>query len=161
MRLGTERKIKNIVRSILYIIFSVLKIRIIFIIIISYHHHHPHPPPSHHHHHQNHHHQYTSIIIHLVLGPVVRRPISASPGVKFNPSFFFLCSKAFSRIIFFVFLELPIINSYTKRSKTKTFFKLSNMNSNLALTQGYLNLALKNSALSSGCSHADTVGGSS
>ena len=35
------------------------------------------------------------------LGPVVRRPISASPGVKFNLGFFFLCVKAFSRIIFF------------------------------------------------------------
>ena len=35
-------------------------------------------------------------------GPVVRRPISANPGVKFNPGFFFLCSKVFSRIIFSV-----------------------------------------------------------
>ena len=36
------------------------------------------------------------------LGPVVRRPISAQPGVKFNPCFSFFCSKAFSRIIFSV-----------------------------------------------------------
>ena len=36
------------------------------------------------------------------LGPVVRRPISAQPGVKFDPVFFFLCSKAFSRLIFSV-----------------------------------------------------------
>ena len=35
-------------------------------------------------------------------GPVVRRPISAYPRVKFNPGFFFLCSKAFSQIIFSV-----------------------------------------------------------
>ena len=35
-------------------------------------------------------------------GPVVRRPISAKPVVKINPGFFFLCSKAFSRIIFSV-----------------------------------------------------------
>ena len=34
--------------------------------------------------------------------PVVRRPISAKPRVKFNLGFFFLCSKAFSWIIFSV-----------------------------------------------------------
>ena len=38
-------------------------------------------------------------------GPVVRRPISAQPGVKFNPGFFFLCSEAFSRIIFSVIFK--------------------------------------------------------
>ena len=36
----------------------------------------------------------------VVRGPVVRRPISAQPEVKFNPGFFFLCLKALSRIIF-------------------------------------------------------------
>ena len=35
-------------------------------------------------------------------GPVVRRPISAKPGVKLNPDFIFLCSKEFSRNIFSV-----------------------------------------------------------
>ena len=34
------------------------------------------------------------------LGPVVRKPISAEPGVKFKPGSFLLCLKAFSRIIF-------------------------------------------------------------
>ena len=34
--------------------------------------------------------------------PFVRRPISAKPGVKFNPGFSLLCSKALSRIIFSV-----------------------------------------------------------
>ena len=38
-------------------------------------------------------------------GPAVRRPISAYLRVKFNPGFFFLCSKAFSRIIFSVILS--------------------------------------------------------
>ena len=33
------------------------------------------------------------------LGPVVRRPISANPGLNFNPGFFFFCSKVFSRVI--------------------------------------------------------------
>ena len=32
-------------------------------------------------------------------GPVVRRPISANPGLNFNPGFFFFCSKIFSRVI--------------------------------------------------------------
>ena len=44
------------------------------------------------------------------------------------------------------FLELPIINLYTKRIKTEILFKLSNLNSNLALTLGYLKPALNNSA---------------
>ena len=35
-------------------------------------------------------------------GPVVQKPISANPGVKFNPGFFFLYSKAFCRITFSV-----------------------------------------------------------
>ena len=46
-----------------------------------------------------------------------------------------------------LFLELPIINLQTKRIKTEMLFKLSYLNSNLALTLGYLNPALNNSAL--------------
>ena len=41
-----------------------------------------------------------------------------------------------------LFLELPIINLSTKRIKTEMLFKLSNLNSNLALTLGYLNPSL-------------------
>ena len=37
-----------------------------------------------------------------IQGPVVRRPICAKPGIKFNRGFIFLCSKEFSRIIFSV-----------------------------------------------------------
>ena len=29
-----------------------------------------------------------------VLGPVVRTPVSATPGLNFNPGFFFLLSKS-------------------------------------------------------------------
>ena len=36
----------------------------------------------------------------LIQGPAVRRPNSANPGFNFNPGFFFVCSKAFSLIIF-------------------------------------------------------------
>ena len=35
-----------------------------------------------------------------LLGRVVRRPVSANPGLNFNPGFFFFSSKAFSRKIF-------------------------------------------------------------
>ena len=48
-------------------------------------------------------------------------------------------------------LERPIINLSTKRIKTELLFKLSNLNSNLALTLGYLNPALNNSALKYKC----------
>ena len=43
------------------------------------------------------------------LGPVVRRPISANPGLNFNLGFFVFCSKAFSRIIFSLLFKHPII----------------------------------------------------
>ena len=42
---------------------------------------------------------------HDALGPVVQRPTSAQPRVKFNRRFFFFCSKAFSPIIFSVISE--------------------------------------------------------
>ena len=45
-----------------------------------------------------------------------------------------------------LFLELRIINLSTKRFKTEMLFKLSTLNSNIALTLGYLNPALNNSA---------------
>ena len=42
-----------------------------------------------------------------ILGPVVRRPISANPWLDFNPGFFFFCSKAFSRINQSIYNYLP------------------------------------------------------
>ena len=39
------------------------------------------------------------------LGPVVRRPINAKPGLSFYPGFFFFYSKAFPRIIFSIFFK--------------------------------------------------------
>ena len=64
-----------------------------------------------------------------------------------NPGFFFLCSKAFSWIIFSAIIRASnhqLVDK--KKKKTEMFFKLSNLNSNLALTLGYLNPALNNSA---------------
>ena len=42
-------------------------------------------------------------------GPVVRTQVSANPGLNFNQGFFFLSSKELSRMIFYIFLEYPII----------------------------------------------------
>ena len=43
---------------------------------------------------------FSTILIVLIHGPVVRRPISANLGLNFNPGPFFLSSKAFPRTIF-------------------------------------------------------------
>ena len=50
-----------------------------------------------------------TLIASIVLGPVVRSPVSASLGLNFNLGFFFLLSKAVSRIFSLFFLEYPII----------------------------------------------------
>ena len=43
---------------------------------------------------------FSTILIVLIQGPVVRRPISANLGLNFNPGPFFLSSKAFPRTTF-------------------------------------------------------------
>ena len=40
------------------------------------------------------------------LGPVVRKPVSANLGLNFNLGFFFLLSKAVSRIIFSILFRV-------------------------------------------------------
>ena len=57
-----------------------------------------------------------------------------------------MCSKAFSPIVFSVIFRASNYQLVDKRMKAEMFFKLSNLNSNLALTLGYLNPALNNSA---------------
>ena len=42
-------------------------------------------------------------------GPVVQTPVSANPVLNFNQGFFFFSSKALSQMIFYIFLEYPII----------------------------------------------------
>ena len=49
------------------------------------------------------------IVIVDILGRVVRRPVSANPGLNFNPGFFFFSSKAFSRKFSLFYLEYLII----------------------------------------------------
>ena len=40
------------------------------------------------------------------LGRVVRRPVSANPGLNFNPGLFFFSSKAFSLKIFSILFRV-------------------------------------------------------
>ena len=61
-----------------------------------------------------------------------------------NPGFFFLCSTAFSLIIFCAISSNHQL--VDKKNKTEMLFKLSNLNSNHTLTLGYLNPALNNLA---------------
>ena len=73
--------------------------------------------------------------------------LALNPGLNFNPGFSFFCLKAFSRIIFSVIFRAFNHQLVDKKIKTEILFiKLSNLNSNLALTLGYLNPALNNSA---------------
>ena len=45
-------------------------------------------------------------ILNSNLGPVVRMPVSAYPGLNFNLGFFFFLSKALSRIIFYILFRV-------------------------------------------------------
>ena len=73
---------------------------------------------------------------------------SANLGLNFNLGFFFFLTKAFSWIIFSIFLEYLIIKLQTKRIKLTLLFKLNSfLNSSFTLTLGYLNPALNNLAL--------------
>ena len=85
-----------------------------------------------------------------ILGPVVRRPISANPGLNLNAGVFFFSSKAFSRRIFSSLSRLANHQiAADKRIKLNLRFKLSYLNSNFVLPLGYLNPASNNSALNS------------
>ena len=65
------------------------------------------------------------------------------PGLNLTrDQFSFLCSKASSQIIFCVIFRASNHQLVDKRIKTEPLFKFSNLNSNLALTLGYLNPAL-------------------
>ena len=55
-------------------------------------------------------------------GPVVRRPVSANPGLTFNLGFFFFCSKAFSRINLFILFRASNHQTVGKKNKTEFAF---------------------------------------
>ena len=46
------------------------------------------------------------VAIYTPVGPAVRRPIGANPGLDFNPDFCFFLSKAFSRTIFSILFRV-------------------------------------------------------
>ena len=79
-------------------------------------------------------------------GPVVRTPVSANPGLNFNPGFFFFLSKALFRIIFSILFWVSNHQIIAKRIKLNLLFRLSYPCSNFALNLGYLDLASNNLA---------------
>ena len=56
------------------------------------------------------------------LGQVVRTPVTTNPGLNFNPAFFFLLSKALSRIIFSILFRVSNHQIVGKKSKTEFEF---------------------------------------
>ena len=102
---------------------------------------------------QSHFISWLNMIVPVSVVPVVRRPVSANPGLNFNLGlslFFVFCfffhKKHFLGQFSLFFLELSIIKLQTKRIKLTLLFKLLNLNSKFALTLGYLNPALNNPA---------------
>ena len=55
-------------------------------------------------------------------GPVVRTPVTTNPGLNFNPAFFFLLSKALSRVIFSILFRVSSHQIVGKKSKTEFEF---------------------------------------
>ena len=56
------------------------------------------------------------------LGSVVRRPISAYPGLNFNPGLFFFSSKPFSRAIFSIIFRVANHQIVDKKNDTEFAF---------------------------------------
>ena len=90
-------------------------------------------------------------VIGRLLGPVVRKPISANPGLSFHAGFFSFLSKAFSHkfsLFFFKASNNQFINKKAKRIYVNLSLKLPNLNLNFALT-----LAIRITALGTNKSH--------
>ena len=58
----------------------------------------------------------------ITQGPVVRRTISANPGLNLNLGFPFVCSKALSRIIFSILFTASNHQIVVKKNKTEFAF---------------------------------------
>ena len=52
----------------------------------------------------------------IKLGPLVQRPVSANPGLNFNPGLFFFSSKAFSLTIFSILFRVANHQIVDKRN---------------------------------------------
>ena len=59
----------------------------------------------------------------ILQGPVVRTPVSANPGLNFNPGFFFFLSKALSRMIFSILFRVSNHQIVGKDNKTEFDFQ--------------------------------------
>ena len=59
----------------------------------------------------------------IALGPVVRTPVSANPGLNFNPEFFIFLSKALSWIIFSILFRVSNHQIVGKENKTEFAFQ--------------------------------------
>ena len=78
-----------------------------------------------------------------VQGPVVRRPISANPGLNFNLRFFIPSLKSLFGKIFSVLFKASSSHTLNKKNSTE------DLKSDFTLTLGYLNPALNNPAQNS------------
>ena len=72
--------------------------------------------------------------------------LALNPGLNLTQVSFSFVQKHFLRQFSLIFIEHRIINLLTKRIKLNLLYKLSYLNSNFALTLGYLNLASNNPA---------------
>ena len=72
--------------------------------------------------------------------------LALNPGLNLTRVSLSCVQKHFSRIIFSVIFRALNHQLVDKKIKTEILLKLSNLNSNLALSLGYLNPALNNSA---------------
>ena len=73
--------------------------------------------------------------------------LAFNPGLNLTRDSFSFVQKHFLGQFSLIFIEHRIINLLTKRTKLNLLYKLSYLNSNFALTLGYLNPALNNPAL--------------
>ena len=72
--------------------------------------------------------------------------LALNPGLNLTRVSFSFVQKHFLGQFFLIFIAHRIINLLTKRIKLNLLYKLSYLNSNFALTLGYLNPALNNPA---------------
>ena len=80
-----------------------------------------------------------------------------NPELNLTQVSFSFVQKHFLGQFSLIFIEYQIINLLTKRTKPNLLYKLSYLNSNFALTLGYLNPALNNPALKFAISSVDST----
>ena len=84
-------------------------------------------------------------IIYKAMGPVVQRPVSASPGLNFNAGLYISFFQSLLEKISLFFFRTSNDQIASKKIWTEFSLKLSDLKSNSMLTLGYLNPDLNNS----------------